>query len=130
MDETPTYLRKAQGTWKASPAFWSLAPTYTRHGEEVPGFLAWLDKNSDEIAHLQGFLAYLHEEEYLEQVDLDYVLSKPWKYAEAYQRFAQSLEPQGPQDLDPEKQARQDQLDCKVPERWETNDLTEDDIPF
>tara|TARA_Y100001963_G_C6655530_1_gene387852 strand:- start:88 stop:477 length:390 start_codon:yes stop_codon:yes gene_type:complete len=129
MEETPTYLRKDQGAWKASPAL-PLAPTYTRRGEEIPGFLAWIDKNSDAIAHLQGFLSYLHEEEYADQVDLDYALSKPWKYTEAYLRFTQSLEPQGPQDLDPEKQARQDQLDCKVPERWETNDLTEDDIPF
>ena len=39
-------------------------------------------------------------------------------------------EPTTPQDLDKEKQALQDMRECKIKERWETTDLTEDEIPF
>jgi hypothetical protein len=131
MNDKPTYIRKADGTWRATPPL-SLEPTYTRQGVEVPGFLVWVSDNRAKLDHLKGFLSFLHEEEYLEQPELDYALGKPWKFSEAYQRFTSSLDPSGPQDLDPDKQALQDRRDRDREEgkhRW-TRDMSDEEIPF
>ena len=83
------------------------------------------------VEHLGAFLGWLVDSHNYDARALIHVVEHPWKYIGEFKAFADAnATPTTPQDLDPEKQARQDQLDCKLPERYETSDLTEDDIPF
>ena len=79
------------------------------------------------VEHRYGFLRWLADSHDYTAHDVAHVVEHPWRYIEEFKAFADAhATPTSPQDLDPEKQARQDRLE----EPFETKDLTDEEIPF
>ena len=87
---------------------------------------------TDPKSALQDTLHLLHNEEtvakvtHLQTGNVFYIECQTGLFLDDFPQ----PEPTTPQDLDKEKQALQDMRECKIKERWEITDLTEDEIPF